>query len=122
MGYIIGLVIAFLVSALVIWIVGQLGLGMEVTGFGGAIIAAIIIAIVSAIVAWLLGLIGIQLGMPGLVGGLITLVVAAVVLMISDRFTSDLKVNGFTGAIIAAIAIGVVSWLLLWVLSLFGLA
>ncbi|MCZ7673332.1 MAG: phage holin family protein [Chloroflexi bacterium] len=44
---------------------------------------------------------------------------AAVVLMISDRFVAGMKVNGFGGAIVAAIAIGVVTWLVNWVLGLF---
>jgi uncharacterized membrane protein YvlD (DUF360 family) len=41
--------------------------------------------------------------------------------MISDRFVPGMKVNGFGGAIIAAIAIGVVSWLVAWFLGLFGI-
>jgi putative membrane protein len=121
-GLILGLVIAFLVAAVVIWIVGKLGLGMEVSGFGGAIIAAVVIAIVSAVVVWLLGLIGITTGNPGLWGAIVTLVVSAVVLLIADRFVTGLRVNGFVGAIIAAIAIGVVNWILFWLLGLLGIA
>jgi len=113
------LIIYFVVAAVVIWIVGKLGLGMEVSGFGGAIVAAIIIAIVSAVILWLLGLFGITVGNSGLWGAIVTIVVAAVVLLISDRFVTGLKVKGFGGAIIAAIAIGVVVWLVDWVLGLF---
>ena len=47
------------------------------------------------------------------------MVVAAVVLLISDRFVKGMKVNGFVGALVAAIAYGVVVWLIQWVLSLF---
>jgi hypothetical protein len=32
-----------------------------------------------------------------------------------------MKVNGFTGALIAAIAIAVVTWLMTWLLGLFGI-
>lgn len=111
MGPLISLVVAIVIAAVVIWIVGKLGLGMEVSGFGGAIIAAIVIAIVTAIVNWLLfDLLNISLN-PGLIGGIVMLVVAAIVLMISDKFVSGLKVNGFLGAIIAAVAMGVVYWL-----------
>ena len=56
--WIIGAIIAILVAALVIWIVGKLNLGLEVAGFGPAISAAVVIVIVSMIVRWLLGLIG----------------------------------------------------------------
>lgn len=116
---ILGTVLAILVAALVIWIVGRLGLGMTVDGFMPAIIAAVVIGIVSAIIVWLLGLIGLSVGGPGFWAGIVSLIVAAVVLMVSDRFVSGMKVNGFVGAIVAAIAIGVFNWLIGWVLSLF---
>ncbi len=115
--FIVGLVIA----AAVIMIVSKLNLGLSVTGFGSAIMAALVIAIVSAVITWLLGLLGITIG-GGLLGAIILLIIAAVVLMISDKFLPGMTVKGFTGAIIAAIAIAVVSWLINWLLSLLGLA
>jgi len=42
-------------------------------------------------------------------------------LLISGSFLSGFKVEGFTGAVIAAIAIAVVSWLLNWVLVKLGI-
>ena len=94
---------------------------MPVVGFGSAIIAAAVIAIVGGAVMWLLGALGITIG-GGLLGLIVFLVVAAVVLLISDRFLPGLSVNGFSGAIIAAISIGVVSWLIAWLLSLLGIS
>lgn len=122
LSLILGTIIAILVAAVVIYVVGRLNLGLSVENFTAAIIAAIVIGLVSGVIAWLLGLIGISLGGPGLLAGLITLVVSAAVLLVSDRFVSGMKVNGFVGAIIAAIAIGVVNWLVMWVLGLLGLA
>jgi putative membrane protein len=58
----------------------------------------------------------------GWFGALVFLVIAAVVLMVSDRFVPGMKVNGFTGAIVAAIAIAVVYWILVWLLGMFGIA
>ena len=49
------------------------------------------------------------------------LIVAAVILMLSDRFVSGMTVNGFGGAIIAAIAIAVVYWIVTWLLGLLGI-
>lgn len=57
----------------------------------------------------------------GFWAALINLVVAAVVLMISDKFLPGMEVKGFGGAIIAALGIGVVGWLVTWGLSLFGI-
>jgi putative membrane protein len=114
-------IVAVVVAAVVLMIVSRFNLGLSVAGFGPAVIAAIVIAVVGAIVLWLLGALGISIG-GGLLGTLVYLVVAAVVLMISDRFVSGMKVNGFSGAIIAAIAIAVVYWLLTWLLGLVGIA
>ncbi len=117
LGLLIGVVIGALIAGFVIWIVGKLGLGLEVDGFGSAFVAAIVIAIVGGIITWLLSLVGIEIG-SGWIGGIIHLVISAVVLMISDRFLPGLKVAGFVGALVAAIAIGVVYWLLGLVVSL----
>lgn len=114
---IIGILIGALFSGLIIWIVGKLGLGLEVSGFGAAFIAAIVIAVVGWVVTWLLGLVGLTFGV-GLLGAIIHLIVAAVVLMVSENFVSELKVKGFTGALVAAIAIAAVAWLIAWVTSL----
>ena len=107
------------VGAVVLMIISRLNLGLTVDGFGAAFIASAVISIVSAIITWLIGLIGIQVGNPGLIGALVSLVVAAVVLLVSDRFVRGMKVNGFVGALIAAVSYGVITWLLAWVIGLF---
>ncbi len=121
LGAIVGILIAAAIGGLVIWIVGKLGLGLEVDGFGPAFIAAIIIAVVAGIINWLLGLLGITIG-GGLLGAIIHLIIAAVVLMISGSIVRGLRVKGFVGALVAAIAIGVVGWLIGLVVSALGLA
>lgn len=112
------MVVGLLLSALVIWVVSKLGLGLSVDGFGSAFMAAIVIALVGFIINWILSLLGIEIG-NGIIGGIVHLIIAAVILMISDRFLKGMKVAGFVGALIAAIAIGVVYWLLGWIISLF---
>jgi putative membrane protein len=121
MNLLVGLIITILIAAVVIWIVSKLNLGLSVDGYGSAIIAAIVIAIVNAIVFWLLGLLGITVG-GGFWGAIVLLIIAAVVLLLSDKILPGMKVDGFLGAIIAAIAIAVVSWLLVWLLALIGIA
>ncbi len=118
MDMILQVLLSWLLAALVIFIVGRLGLGLTVDGFVPALIAAAVIAIVSAVIMWLLGALNITIG-GGFLGVIVSLIVAAVVLLIADRFVPGMKVAGFVGAIIAAIAIGVVAWFVNWVLSLF---
>lgn len=118
LNLVLGVVLGALFYGLVIWIVGRLGLGLEVSGFGAAFIAAIVIAIVGWLVFWLLGLFGITVG-GGFLGAIVLLIIAAVVLMVADRFVKGMTVKGFTGALVAAIAIAVVTWLINWVVGLF---
>lgn len=115
---IVGIVVTLALAAVVLMIVSRLGLGLTVAGFGSAFIAAAVIAIVGGVIAWLLGALGITVG-GGFLGAIINLIIAAVVLMLSDRFIKGMAVSGFVGAIVAAIGIGIVTWLVNWVLSLF---
>jgi putative membrane protein len=119
-SFLVSALVYLLVSAVVIAIVGRMGLGLSVKSFGSAFMAALVIAIVGALAAWLLSLLGISLA-GGLWAAIINLVVAAVVLMVSDKFLPNVEVHGFMGAIIAAVAIGVVGWVVTWALSLFGI-
>lgn len=122
MGPIISIIVYLIAAAIVLLVVSRLNLGLSVAGFVPAIIAAAVIAIVAGIVAWGLGLIGITLGGAGILAAILAIIVAAIVLILSDKVVPGLKVNGFSGAIIAAIAIGVVGWILNWLLGLFGIA
>jgi putative membrane protein len=122
LGAILTFIIALLATALVLWIVSRLNLGLSVESFTSAIIAGLVIGIIAGIVNWLLGLLNINLGsMGGLLGWIINIIIAALILMFGASFLPGLKVSGFTGAIIAAIAIGVVGWLVSWVLGLLGI-
>ena len=120
MGVIWSVIVAIVVAAVVLLIVSRFNLGLNVSGFGAAAISAVVIAIIGAIVNWLLGLLGITFG-GGWLGALIFLIVAAIVLLLAARFVPGLTVKGFTGAIVAAIGIGVVYWILAWLLGLFGI-
>ena len=121
LGTLLGILLALVAAAVVIVIVSKLNLGLTVDGFGPAIIAAAVIAIVGGLIYWLLGLLGITIGGDWL-GAIINLIIAAVVLLTAGRMLKGLKVNGFVGALVAAIAIGVVTWLINWFLGLIGIA
>ena len=114
--------LSLVIAAFVIWIVGRFNLGLSVTGFGAAFIAAIAIGVVSWAVLWFLGLFGITVGGSGLWAFLVWLVVSAVVLLLAGKFVPGMTVKGFGGAMIAAIAISIVSGIVYWVLSIFNVA
>ena len=119
MGLIIGIALGGLLGGLVIWIVAKLNLGLEVDGFVSAFIAAFVIAIISGIIYWLLGLFGITIGGDWL-GAIINIIIAAVVLMIGGNMLPGLRVAGFKGALIAAISMGVIYWLMGLVIGMFA--
>jgi putative membrane protein len=111
MGVILGFIIGVVIAALVLMVVSRFNLGLKVAGFGPAIIAAIIISLVSSVVLWLLSLLNISVG-GGFWGLLVWLVISAIVLLIAGRILPGLTVEGFVGAIVAAIAIAAIYWLL----------
>ncbi len=110
LGVLIGMVIIGLASGLIIWLVSRLGLGLQVDGPGSAVLAALVIAVLGGALSWLLSLIGVQDG-DGLIGGIIHLLATAVVLLVGGRLLPGLTVNGFGGALVAAVAIGAFYWL-----------
>jgi putative membrane protein len=115
----LGLARAMVLGAVILMVISRLNLGLTVESFGAAFIASIVISFIGGIVSWLLTLIGFPFDNLKLIGALLVVVIAAVVLMISDRLLSGLKVNGFSGALIAAVAYGVGVFLINWVIGLF---
>jgi putative membrane protein len=108
-----------LLAGFVIWIVGKLHLGMEVDGFGVAFIASFVIAIIGGLINWLLAVVGIVFD-SRLLGGIVNLVVAAVVLLLSGRILPGMRVRGFTGALLAAVCIGIGAALIVYWRSMVG--
>lgn len=115
----LGWALAMVLGAVILMVISRLNLGLTVESFGAAFIASIVISFIGGIVSWLLTLIGFPFDNLKLIGALLVVVIAAVILMISDRLLSGLKVNGFSGALIAAVAYGVGVFLINWVIGLF---
>ncbi len=97
-----GLIIRFIVSALVIMFVGFLLPGFTVLGFGQAILAAIVIALLGFIAENLLG----DMISPrnrGVVG----FIAAAVVIYAAQFLVPAMRVS-ILGALLAALVIGII--------------
>ncbi len=93
-------------------VVDKLNPGLKVGSFMNAIVAAIGIAVVTVLVDAGPGHLEDQIGGPGLMGAIVSLIVAALILMFVGKLLSGFETSGFTGALIAAIAIAVIYWLL----------
>ena len=114
----ISFLFALVVAAVVLLIVDKFNVGLKVGGFVNAAVSALAIAVVGALVMWFLGIFGITIG-GGFLGAIVFLVVAAVILILAAKIIPGFEVSGFGGAVISAIAIGVVYWLLEWFAGLF---
>ena len=111
-GLIIGVAIAAVISGAIVWIVGKLGLGLEVDNFGWAMLAGVLIGLLTNLILQFMTDFG------GLGGVLVRMVVAAGAIYASGAALPGLRVKGYLGALIAAVAIALTSFGLAWLLSL----
>ncbi|NLC39183.1 MAG: phage holin family protein [Clostridia bacterium] len=99
----LGTIVRFIVSALVLMLIGWLLPGITVRGFTGALIAAVVIAILGYLAEALLRK---QVSPQG--RGIVGFITAAVVIYIAQFIVpSYLSVN-ILGALLAALVIGVI--------------
>lgn len=110
-GLMIGILIAAVVSGVIIWLVSKLNIGLTVDSFGWAMLAGLFIGAISNFL---------NQGLPGMnpiVSMVIHLVISAGVILMAGKLFRGVKVDGFKGALIAAVAIAVVSFVLALVLA-----
>ena len=109
-GLIIGILLAAFVSGVIIWIVGKLNLGLQVDNFGWAMLSGLLIGFLTNLIMKFLP------GTEGLVHAVVYLVVSAVAIFISGAILKGMTVKGYTGALVAAVGIAVVNFLLLFII------
>ena len=110
-GLIIGILIAAVVSGVIIWLVSKLNVGLSVNSFGWAMLAGLFIGAISNLLNHLLP------GMNEILSMIIQLVISAAVILLAGKLFSGVTVDGFKGALIAAVAIAVVGFVLAFVLA-----
>ncbi|MHB1125811.1 MAG: phage holin family protein [Bacillota bacterium] len=99
----IGTIIRFIVSALVLMLVGFLLPGIRVAGFTGALIAALVIAALAWVVEALLGK---RISPHG--RGIVGFITAAVVIYVAQFIIPSFLSVNILGALLAALVIGVI--------------
>ena len=110
MHYLAHVIAVWLVSALALWIVGNLVPGIEVRGFGAAMVATVVIAIVNGTVGPILRFLTFPLTLLTL--GLFLLVVNALLLMLASVFTPGFKVRGFLHAVLGSLVLTILTSIL----------
>lgn len=102
MAAFIGAVIGALIFGILIWFIARLNIGLSVDGIGAAIILGALISIVNRAVFE-------GISEPNiLISAAIGVAVTALVIFIAGRLLPYIKTDGIMGALVAAVAIGVV--------------
>lgn len=111
-----GMIIHFLISAALLWVLGQMLPGIEVRDGKAALFGALMLGLANAFIRPILVLLTFPITLLTL--GLFLLVVNAVVLMIAAAFVDGFKVKGFTSALWGSLILGLMNLLVGW---LFGM-
>jgi putative membrane protein len=105
------LLLNWLLSALAVWIVAQLGIGISVRGFVSALVAALVIGFINATIGFVLKILTLPLTLITL--GLFWLVINALMLEFASALLSPgFLVRGFFAAFVGAIVLSLVNLLL----------
>jgi putative membrane protein len=102
--------IDWLVSALALYVMAQLMPGIEIRGFGTALIATIVIGLADVILGPILRFLTLPLTFLTL--GLFLFVIKGFLLKVAAMFTPGFRVNGCLPAILGAVVLSILSWLL----------
>lgn len=103
-------IIHWLLSGVALLIVANVVSGIEVDGFGSALIAALVIGFASATVGFFLKIV--LLPFIFLTLGLVYLLINGLMLLVASVFVSGFRVSGFRAALLGAILLSVVDYVL----------
>ena len=104
------LLLNWVLSALAVWIVAQLGIGISVRGAASALVAVLVIGFINATIGLVLKVITFPLTLITL--GLFWFVINALMLELASALVPGFQVRGFFAAFVGAIVLSVVNLLL----------
>src|SRR5271169_1718835 len=103
----------WVLSAVAVWIVAQLGIGISVRGLASAMIAALVIGFINATIGLVLKVITFPLTLVTL--GLFWFVINALMLELASALLAPgFQVRTFTAAFLGAIVLSLVNMVLKW--------
>ena len=95
-------IVRFIVAALVLWIVGFIVPGFDVTGVGSALLAALVVAALGGMIETLMGR-----DVSPYARGVVGFLVSAVVIYITQFIVAGVSAS-IIGALLAALVIGII--------------
>jgi putative membrane protein len=103
-GLVIGILIGAVISGAIIWIVSKFNMGLSVDSFGWAMLAGLFIGVITTLITHFVP------NLSGIVGAVVHLIVSAVVILLAGKAFSGVKVDGFSGALLAAVMMALISF------------
>jgi putative membrane protein len=103
-GLVIGILIGAVISGAIIWIVSKFNMGLSVDSFGWAMVAGLFIGVITTLITYFVP------NLSGIVGAVVHLVVSAVVILLAGKAFSGVKVDGFSGALLAAVMMALIGF------------
>jgi putative membrane protein len=106
-----GLLVAWLVLSVAVWATAAVLPGFHVKDFKGALIVALLFGLLNFLLGWLLFTVFTiaTLGLAWLFAFLTRWVINALLLMLTDRLSEHLKIDGFKWALLGALIISIIS-------------
>jgi putative membrane protein len=111
----VGFVIRLVVNAAALWVAAQLVSGFVITGVTPLILAALVLGLINAIVRPILLILTLPLTLLTL--GLFLFVLNAFCIWLTSRLVPGFEVHTFLAAVLGALVISVVSWIVTAFLS-----
>jgi putative membrane protein len=103
-------IVTVLITAAGLFIISRLNLGLQIDSFGTTLVAALVLGLLNAFVRPILAFLSLPLTILTL--GLFAVVLNALMLMLMAALVKGVHVNGFIGALIAAIVLSILTWLI----------
>ncbi len=104
------IIIKLLITAVVAYFLPKILSGVQVADFTSAIIFAIVLGLLNLIVRPILSLLSLPITILTL--GLFSLVINALIILLADKFTEGINVDGFWWALIFSVALSVITSIL----------
>jgi putative membrane protein len=105
-----GFVLRLIVNAAALWVAAQLVPGIVVTGLTPLLLAALVLGLINAVVRPILLVLTLPLTLMTL--GLFIFILNAFCLWLTSRIVSGFVVESFAAALLGALVVSIVSWLL----------
>jgi putative membrane protein len=113
------ILLSWLILSVAVWLTAVLLPGFHVRSFGSAFIVAAIVGVTNLLLGWLLFAVFtvLTLGLAWLLAFITRWIIDAIILVLVDKFTDRLKIDGFGWALAGAFVMSAIGTLAQWLIG-----